>query len=610
MAKEQAADEVLMSQKVNMSWKRYLLMQKYGISKEELITQTERRDNKLYFRENIVLYLKSREIFSVDVTEIKGDHLMILGRTNLSYYKDGFDFFAEEKSTNQRFPAKIDRAVAFDQFTEDGTCIFESVQFCFELPLSEGKKYSFVLAEKDQSWEMPLELRFQYFGKFNENRKNSFYCDSKWKLRLVKNEIHVFSYSLLADWKAEYWYDKELKKKEEANYREIVKYRILSKLKRMFLRKELWLISDRPNVAGDNGEAFFEYVAHKKDIKAYFLLDKSSSDYKRLKKMGKVIPYGSLKHKVYFLAADKLISASADDWVFNIMGEYSDDVKDLYRFDYIFLQHGVIMKDFCSWLHRCKKNMKIFVTTAYGEHASIAYGDYGYTDKEVLLLGIPRYDKLVSHPEKKIAIMPTWRKGIAADHVPLESNPQIMVRGYSKEFVNTEYYHFYQGLLDHERLREALHTYGYQCELYLHSSFSRQIDDFKSHDENVIVHKGTVNYREVFEKSAVFVTDYSSTAFDFAYLKKPVVYSQFDTDTFLHGHTGKEGYFGFEEDGFGPVCNTLEETVDAIISYMENQCRMEEKYIKRVEAFYGHNDRNNCERVYEAIRALPKKRGK
>ena len=59
-AKEQAADEVLMSQKVNMSWKRYLLMQKYGISKEELITQTERRDNKLYFRENIVLYLKSR----------------------------------------------------------------------------------------------------------------------------------------------------------------------------------------------------------------------------------------------------------------------------------------------------------------------------------------------------------------------------------------------------------------------------------------------------------------------------------------------------------------------------------------------------------------------
>lgn len=609
MAREQAPDEVLMSQKVNMSLRRYLLMSKYRISKEELVAQTERRDKKLYFRENIVFHLKCREMFSVDVVEVKGNHLVILGRTNLSYYREQFEIAAIEKTTKQRIAAQIEQAPAFDQFIEEGVRIFESYQFRFELPLKDGNKYRFVLVEKTTAWEMTLEPVFQYWGKFHEKLKKSFYCDSNWLFRFMNNEIQVFRYSLLSECKAEYRYYEELQKKEEKKYREIFKYRILSKLKKLFARKELWLISDRPNLAGDNGEAFFEYAASKKEVNAYFLLDKASSDYKRLKKIGKVIPYGSVKHKVYFLAADKLISASADDWVFNIMDEYSDYVKDLYQFDYIFLQHGVIMKDFSSWLHRCKKNIKVFVTTALGEHASIVHGDYGYTDQEVLLTGLPRYDRLTNNPQKVIAIMPTWRKGIAAEHVPLESNPQILVRGYSKDFVNTEYYHFYQGLLDHERFREALKSHGYQCVFYLHSSFAKQIDDFKANDENVSIYKGTINYSEVFEKSALFVTDYSSTAIDFAYLKKPVIYSQFDPETFLHGHTGKAGYFDFEQNGFGPICKTIEETVDAIISCMEQQCCMDEQYVKRVEAFYGHNDRKNCERVYEAIRALPQKKG-
>lgn len=48
------------------------------------------------------------------------------------------------------------------------------------------------------------------------------------------------------------------------------------------------------------------------------------------------------------------------------------------------------------------------------------------------------------------------------------------------------------------------------------------------------------------------VTDYSSVAFDFAYMKKSLVYAQFDREAFFEGQTYDEGYFNYETDGFGP----------------------------------------------------------
>ena len=48
------------------------------------------------------------------------------------------------------------------------------------------------------------------------------------------------------------------------------------------------------------------------------------------------------------------------------------------------------------------------------------------------------------------------------------------------------------------------------------------------------------------------LTDYSSVAFDFAYLRKPIVYAHFDKEAFFSGeHSYTAGYFDYERDGFG-----------------------------------------------------------
>ncbi|UHH08446.1 CDP-glycerol glycerophosphotransferase family protein [Bacillus subtilis] len=105
-------------------------------------------------------------------------------------------------------------------------------------------------------------------------------------------------------------------------------------------------------------------------------------------------------------------------------------------------------------------------------------------------------------------------------------------------------------------------------------------------------------YRDHFNNSAILVTDYSSVAFDFAYLKKPVFYFQYEKN-----HLEK-GYFDYNSMGFGEVIADKDALVDKLINCMENDCIMDAKYIDRVNQFYKYTDKENCKRVYQQIISL------
>ena len=72
-----------------------------------------------------------------------------------------------------------------------------------------------------------------------------------------------------------------------------------------------------------------------------------------------------------------------------------------------------------------------------------------------------------------------------------------------------------------------------------------------------------------------------------------MLYCQYEKQTHY-----EKGCFDYELDGFGEVETDLEGTVNRIIEYMENGCKLKEKYRQRIDNFYVFNDRNNCERVY------------
>lgn len=208
---------------------------------------------------------------------------------------------------------------------------------------------------------------------------------------------------------------------------------------------------------------------------------------------------------------------------------------------------------------------------------------------------MPRYDRLVHDERKYVTVMPTWRKSLSS------GTDARGVWQLGKEFQESEYFHFYDDLLNNERLLGAVEKYGYTICFMPHPNTIDGLHMFR-HDPRVKFMDSSYSYKDIFAQTDLMITDYSSVAFDFAYLRKPIVYSQFDRDSFFSGaHSYTEGYFDYERDGFGEVEHTLDGTVDRIIEYMADGCQMKEEYRKRMDETFAFNDRNCSKRVYERI---------
>ena len=97
----------------------------------------------------------------------------------------------------------------------------------------------------------------------------------------------------------------------------------------------------------------------------------------------------------------------------------------------------------------------------------------------------------------------------------------------------------------------------------------------------------------------ILITDYSSVFFDFANLKRPVLYYTYDLERYrdvLHGF-----YLSMEDDLPGPMLLTNDDVVDAI----KNIDKIEGQYKERYEEFYNRfccvDDGHASERVVKKI---------
>lgn len=407
--------------------------------------------------------------------------------------------------------------------------------------------------------------------------------------------------------KREWAFCKELWRSNRRGERKAVVARTVAHIAGLFKRKPIWLISDRMNKADDNGEAFFRYMRaeHRKEISCFYTVLKSSADYDRMKKDGHIVATHSFRHKILFLMSDCNISSQADAQTRTPFLGYDFPYRDIQRkIKQVFLQHGIIQNSLADWLNRYNKDFSGFVTSAYPEYKSIVDGDYRYTDKEVWLTGMPRYDRLYHDEKKIITVMPTWRQYLLTG-----MNSETGVRNALSGFCDSEYYRFFNALLNDERLLAAAERCGYHLCFMPHPNIQPSASLF-THHANVTFFPAEKSYRDIYAASNLVVTDYSSAAFDFAYLRKPIVYCQFDHAQFFSGsHVTKPGYFDYERDGFGEVEYDLAGTVDRIIEYMENGCALKDKYRERIDSFFAFNDTDNCRRVYEKILELDNRKG-
>ncbi len=322
--------------------------------------------------------------------------------------------------------------------------------------------------------------------------------------------------------------------------------KVLNKQKKQRLKNsDLWLFADMSWRADDNAEHLYRYVMHNHPKqKIAFILSKNSIDYPRLKKEGfRLIDPKSFYFKYLIYKADKIISSHIDRYIFNALG--GDTLKTK---DFIFLQHGVIKDDLSRWLNQRK--IDILITSTKAEYDSIAgdFNQYKFSTKEVILTGLARWDALIKNNvlnTKQILIMPTWREYLSG------KMQKYGVRTKNPDFVKSFYFQKWQEFLCNKELEKLAAQYGYSIVFVLHPQVRIHLEDFNLPSYIITSYNGSM--QELFCKSSIMITDYSSVAFEMAVLNKPVLYYQFDKDEFFVRHSYIKGYFDYERDGFGKV---------------------------------------------------------
>ena len=365
-----------------------------------------------------------------------------------------------------------------------------------------------------------------------------------------------------------------------------------------YKNKRIWLMYDKLYKGGDSSEYLYRFCKDKKDgITRYYIIDKNTSDYRRMKKDGlHPVKTGSLKHKMAFLNADIALITNSQTFPFNgySLGR-SRFIRDLCNFPTMCLQHGLSVQKCAMAQQRIIDNTRMYFIASKYEAQNLNNHVYGYDGTDIIkMTGIGRYDGLINNDQKQILITPTWRMYNAMPVTTSEGEQ----RSYNPEFKNTVYYRIYNDLINDQKLIETAKRTGYQIKYLLHPILSAQVDDYTPDPYvEVISSVGDMSYEKILTESSLMVTDYSGVQFDFAYMKKPLVYFHPDE---LPAHYDDGGFF-YDTMGFGEICTTSPMLVDTLCEYMENGCQMKPEYIKRVDDFYHYDDHDNCRRIYDEI---------
>lgn len=445
---------------------------------------------------------------------------------------------------------------------------------------------------------MKIRTSYWYFNNYimeydsGENRKSSIVFRKSNKLLHLARELRLLG-SMIVKYRA----------------RKVCIDRILYWLTYpVYHRRNIWISNDKLYKGGDNGEYFYKYaMTRKKDtnVYPYYVVNADAPDLQRLRQEGyEPLVYGSKKHRLMFLHCKMYFATHAGIHSFNnISPKETPFLQDLFNFDATCIQHGLTVQNLMFNANRTFNNNRRYYCASKYEVENLLQDGYGYSDtnpEAIKLTGVPRYDGLINNDLKQILITPTWR-----NYIVLEQPDKNSLRNYSPSFKNTDYFRIYNQLISDKRLVETANRTGYKLIYLIHPAICQQAEDFEVHEGVEIRSALDINYEQILTESSLMVTDYSGVQFDFAYMRKPIVYYH---HPLLPPHYEEGGFF-YEKQGFGEICTDHEEIVKCLCDYMENQCRTKDFYIARQDDFFEYRDRNNCQRIFEDAIKYQKEKG-
>src|SRR5690625_513252 len=354
---------------------------------------------------------------------------------------------------------------------------------------------------------------------------------------------------------------------------------------RMFYKQQdIWIIGERPYKAQDTGYHFFKYMRKMHpDKKVYYVIEEDSPELKNVKHLGKNVYVKSKEHIKSVLMASRIIGSHHPDYLYPLR---TTDFIQKVKGKKVFLQHGILGTK--NTEHFYGKNSLSFSTDLFlvssEREKSIVVNDFGYSKKEVAITGLSRFDRLFDNAEtvkRQLLIIPTWREWLVEE----------------SKFLESEYFERYRDLVLNETLHEYARRYNFEILFCLHPNMQKYTPFFQDAPVKIIS-QGEIDVQDLLKESSMMITDYSSVAFDFSFLNKPIIYYQFDLKRFI-GNRGS--HLNLDKDLTGDIVFELNDILTKVKKYSSSDFQMTENNKIKASKFLEYRDTNNCLRIYNAV---------
>ena len=408
--------------------------------------------------------------------------------------------------------------------------------------------------------------------------------------------------SPLKDWKVDMWFsfDFVFLIYRISTFPERFKYKVIEFLQPYF-KQDAYLLFDC--LYDNNAECIdtftlFQYL-QKNNIKSYYLINKNNKTFDKIKKITNLKNVIIMKPPqkfpliiyYYILITHTIVASFGYDYSLKLERLIYKNRK----INYIFCNHGMsFMKLFPVKYYYDSNRFNYFIVSNEFEEKMLIENTH-WSDKNLIKTGFLRLDSLKkeNNTDKNIFIMFTWRKYLT-----------------DIDFVQSNYFYALDSLLNNEELVKYAQNNNIKIKISFHHELIRRInltDNIIFKNKNIEIVEMT-NISEQISKTSLFITDFSSIAFDFMYLDIPVIFYRFDTDLKEHIKEEESINYAISKDKYlYNCCYTEEDTVKTIIKYIQNGFVLEDENKEKNKQFFTYVQKNSvCKNLVEIINNLNK----
>lgn len=358
--------------------------------------------------------------------------------------------------------------------------------------------------------------------------------------------------------------------------------------------KNVWLYYDNNVCERDN--AYYQFINDLKyddGIERYYIIYPDYEyDYSNI--INNIVRFKSDKHKTLFLRCSKLLTSFAEyENICPFSNIKNNEICDRLSFNVIYLQHGILHAHMPWYYNPVNLNIDKIVVSSNFEIQNL-HNIYGFNNEDIIPTGMNRYDRLnknTHNASRKIIFAPSWRSYLIGK-LDKSGNRQA-----SGAFSDSNYFINIFKFINDPHLHKLLEKNDFTLEVKLHPNFAKAYNEnLRFESPRVILSENNINLSDY----ALFITDFSSFVFDYAYLRRPIIYFVPDYNEFISGMNHyKKLDLPFEE-AFGNLVTEPNDAVNEIERIIENDFKPDSIFKERMENFFLPMD-NCAENLYKYL---------